>query len=189
MRLDITASLTVDARIGVVKKNPHAVALGRLGGLVGGPARAKVLSAKRRREIATRAGSARATALSAAERATLARRAARARWSAARSVKSGADAPQSVRRLLKSYEPSDLDWSEPDHRYVIVREILLRGDEDAARWLRMVLNRNQVRALVRRYGGAGANEPDRERLRRELGLSVEEIPRRPYLGFQWPSQN
>jgi hypothetical protein len=33
-------------------KNPHAVALGRIGGQKGGPARAKSLSAKRRKEIA-----------------------------------------------------------------------------------------------------------------------------------------
>ena len=32
--------------------NPHAAALGRLGGLKGGPARAARLSARRRREIA-----------------------------------------------------------------------------------------------------------------------------------------
>jgi hypothetical protein len=32
--------------------NPHAAALGRLGGLKGGPARAQALSAARRREIA-----------------------------------------------------------------------------------------------------------------------------------------
>ncbi len=36
-------------------KNPAAVALGRLGGLVGGHARAKKLSAKRKKEIAKRA--------------------------------------------------------------------------------------------------------------------------------------
>jgi hypothetical protein len=35
--------------------NPHAAALGRLGGLKGGPARARTLSADRRREIARRA--------------------------------------------------------------------------------------------------------------------------------------
>jgi hypothetical protein len=35
--------------------NPYAVALGRLGGLKGGPARAAKLSAKRRREIALHA--------------------------------------------------------------------------------------------------------------------------------------
>jgi hypothetical protein len=46
------------------EKNPAAVALGRLGGLKGGPARAEKLSSTRRSEIA--------------------RRAARARWSAAR---------------------------------------------------------------------------------------------------------
>jgi len=36
-------------------KNPHAVALGRLGGLKGGKARAKALTAKKRSEIARRA--------------------------------------------------------------------------------------------------------------------------------------
>jgi hypothetical protein len=40
-------------------KNPAAVALGRLGGLKGGPARAKSLSAKKRKEYAKRAAKAR----------------------------------------------------------------------------------------------------------------------------------
>jgi len=40
-------------------KNPHAAALGRLGGIKGGPARAAVLTAKRRHEIAVRAARAR----------------------------------------------------------------------------------------------------------------------------------
>lgn len=37
------------------EKNPAAVALGRLGGLKGGKARAETLSAKRRKEIAKKA--------------------------------------------------------------------------------------------------------------------------------------
>jgi hypothetical protein len=37
------------------QKNPAAVALGRLGGLKGGPARAKKLSSKKRSEIAQKA--------------------------------------------------------------------------------------------------------------------------------------
>ena len=41
------------------KKNPAAVALGRLGGKKGGPARAKKLSKKRRQEIAKKAARAR----------------------------------------------------------------------------------------------------------------------------------
>ena len=41
------------------EKNPAAVALGRLGGLKGGKARAENLSAKRRKEIATKAAKAR----------------------------------------------------------------------------------------------------------------------------------
>jgi hypothetical protein len=40
-------------------KNPHAVALGRLGGLKGGKARAKKLTAEQRREIARKAAKAR----------------------------------------------------------------------------------------------------------------------------------
>lgn len=41
------------------KKNPAAVALGKLGGQKGGPARAKKLTAKRRSEIAKKAAAAR----------------------------------------------------------------------------------------------------------------------------------
>jgi len=40
-------------------KNPHAAALGRLGGVRGGRARAEALSAKRRKEIARNAALAR----------------------------------------------------------------------------------------------------------------------------------
>jgi len=40
-------------------KNPHAVALGRLGGLKGGKARAKKLTKKQRSEIARKAAKAR----------------------------------------------------------------------------------------------------------------------------------
>ena len=41
------------------EKNPAAVALGRLGGLKGGKARAEKLSAEKRREIARKAAKAR----------------------------------------------------------------------------------------------------------------------------------
>jgi hypothetical protein len=41
------------------QKNPAAVALGRLGGLKGGPARAKKLSSKKRKEIARKAANTR----------------------------------------------------------------------------------------------------------------------------------
>jgi hypothetical protein len=57
-RVDFTATAPAG------RKNPHAAALGRLGGLKGGPARAAALSPGRRKEIA--------------------RNAARARWNAAR---------------------------------------------------------------------------------------------------------
>ncbi len=51
---DIVAEATGDS-----EKNPAAVALGRLGGLKGGPQRAKKLTKKRRSEIAMKAAQAR----------------------------------------------------------------------------------------------------------------------------------
>lgn len=53
MAAEIVAEATEDG------KNPHAVALGRLGGLKGGKARAAKLSAARRKEIAKNAADAR----------------------------------------------------------------------------------------------------------------------------------
>jgi len=52
----IVAEATADVTEG---KNPHAVALGRLGGKKGGPARAKKLTPEQRREIARKAAEAR----------------------------------------------------------------------------------------------------------------------------------
>jgi hypothetical protein len=110
----------------------------------------------------------------------------RPRGAGRRSV-SAAEAPDVVRRLLKGYDVSTLSWANPDHRYAIVRAILVRGDDQAAHWLGSILRRNEVRALVRQYRGAGCNEPERRRLRRELRLTVSDIPNRPYLGFEWQS--
>ena len=60
------AKFIIDAAVGVAAipktddgKNPAAVALGRLGGLKGGPARAKVLAKRRLKEIANKAATAR----------------------------------------------------------------------------------------------------------------------------------
>ena len=66
----------------------------------------------------------------------------------------------------------------------MVKEILLRGDETARRWLGTMLKPHQVRDLIRTYRGAGSNEPDRAKLRRELGLSSTEIPVRPFVGLR-----
>ena len=59
---NVRAKLIVDIATGEVEdenpdegKNPHAVALGRLGGLKGGKARARKLSARKRKEIARKA--------------------------------------------------------------------------------------------------------------------------------------
>src|SRR6478672_8801175 len=126
-------------------KNPHAVALGRLGGAKGGPARAKALSARRRSQIAKQAAVARARSMTPADRQDLARRAAVARWSNESGIVTALDAPAPVRRLLKRYGPERLRWANGDHRYVVVREILLRGDTRALGWLRRVLSARTIR--------------------------------------------
>ena len=54
-----TERIAVLARTAPRARNPHAAALGRLGGLKGGRARADALSPKRRREIARAAALAR----------------------------------------------------------------------------------------------------------------------------------
>jgi hypothetical protein len=53
------AAYIVDTTNEPNKKNPHAVALGRLGGKKGGPARAQKLTPEQRREIAKKAAEAR----------------------------------------------------------------------------------------------------------------------------------
>lgn len=55
--INVLAASIVKAAIGESKpeKNPAAVALGRLGGMKGGPARAKKLSARKRKAIAKKA--------------------------------------------------------------------------------------------------------------------------------------
>jgi hypothetical protein len=62
------------------KKNPAAVALGRLGGLKGGKARAAKLSPERRSEIARNAVLTRMKSLSPKRRSAIARNAVLARW-------------------------------------------------------------------------------------------------------------
>jgi hypothetical protein len=159
-------------------KNPHAVALGRLGGIKGGLARAKALSPRRRREIAKRAGAARALSLSPAERRAVACRAAAARWAPKSRIVTAAEAPAVVRRLLKSYDPAQLRWTKSNHRYVIVREVLLRGDDRAVSWLRGLLFPRELRDLIRRHRGAGCNDVERQKLRATLHLTVDDIPPR-----------
>lgn len=63
------------------KKNPAAVALGKLGGAKGGKNRAAKLTREERKAIASKGGTARAAKLTPKERSELARRAVLARWS------------------------------------------------------------------------------------------------------------
>jgi hypothetical protein len=97
--------------------------------------------------------------------------------------KTAADAPEAVCRLLKSYEPEALRWAVADDRYAIVIAILTQGEAEAFAWLWSVMSFENVRALVRQYGGAGCAEPDRVKLRDLLNLTATDIPHRPYIGL------
>jgi hypothetical protein len=94
-----------------------------------------------------------------------------------------ADAPESVRKLLKSYDPQELRWRVRNDRHEIVVTVLTRGNAEAKRWLWTVLSHGEVRELVRKYRGAGCAEPDRVLLRQQLKLTTTDIPIRPHLGF------
>lgn len=54
-----TGQVPTEEQPPILKKNPAAVALGKLGGKKGGPARAQKLTAEERSEIAKKAASAR----------------------------------------------------------------------------------------------------------------------------------
>jgi hypothetical protein len=126
--------------------------------------------------------------LSPAQRSRLARVAARARWASKRDLETAQDAPEAVGRLLKTYDPAQLKWSVPTDRYAVVREILVRGDDAAQRWLQRVLPRKQVRDLLRAFAGAGCTEPERVRLRKAFRLTVRDIPKRPHKPALWAEQ-
>lgn len=107
-------------------KNPHAVALGRLGGLrggpIGGPARAAALSPRRRREIA--------------------RQAARARWEVL---------PEFLRPLFPGYMLENIKL--PEHADLVMLHVLARGGLEHRRWLvRRFGNRGIRRWIVARKG-------------------------------------
>ena len=89
-------------------KNPHAVALGRLGGLSGGK----------------RGGRARAAALSPERRREIARDAARARWRGL---------PALLRPLFPGHRLEDIVL--PQHQDMVMRHVLGRGGPEHIRWL------------------------------------------------------
>ncbi len=148
-------------------KNPHAVKLGRAGGLKGGPA----------------GGRARAAALSPERRKEIARVAAAKRWAGA--PLEMVAFPEYVTELLKSYDVAALDWMRRDDRYAIVREVLRKGSTSAKRWLAGRLSEKAIRELIQEYRGAGLNEPERKSFRRRFGLTKQDIPEKAYLGFEW----
>lgn len=95
------------------------------------------------------------------------------------------DLPIEVRRLLKSYDLAELRWDEPMVRHTVIVEVLTRGDENAERWLWATLTRDEVRALLRDFGGAGTDNEGRVVLRQKAGLSEEELPPRPFGFVPW----
>jgi hypothetical protein len=87
--------------------------------------------------------------------------------------------PVEIQRLLDSVART-LQWSVPRERHDIVVEILTRGDTAAENWLWAQSSKEEVRALLRRFGGAGCDDETRDLLRRRMGLTEFAIPPRPF---------
>jgi len=100
-------------------KNPHAVALGRLGGAKGGQARSASLSPDRRREIA---------------RATAA-----ARWTGS--------LPDMLRSAFWNYSFEELNIA--DHRDLIIFQVLASGSSEQKAWLRRRLGDDEIERWIR----------------------------------------
>ena len=107
-------------------KNRHAVALGRLGGRKGGPARAASLSPERRLEISVRA--------------------AEVRWRRSR-------LPDLLGPLFWEHEFSALRW--PRDKNLVVGKVLACGDTDQIDWLRGVEGDGGIAAWIRARRGRG----------------------------------
>jgi len=100
-------------------KNPHAVALGRLGGAKGGQARSASLSPDRRREIA--------------------RAAAAARWTGS--------LPDMLRSAFWNYSFEELNIV--DHRGLIIFQVLASGSSEQKAWLRRRLGDDEIERWIR----------------------------------------
>jgi hypothetical protein len=106
-------------------KNPHAVALGRLGGKKGGLARASRLSAARRREIS--------------------KHAAAARWDGR--------LPELVRPLFWSYKFEEL--SLPGSEDLVMLHVLTYGSTRQRNWLRRRFGSRGIAEWITRRQGKG----------------------------------
>ncbi|MDP9150304.1 MAG: hypothetical protein M3O36_10235 [Myxococcota bacterium] len=109
-------------------KNPHAVALGRLGGLKGGSS----------------GGLARAAALPAARRRAIARAAASARWGRL---------PELMRPLFPGYHLESLRL--PDHVDLVMLHVLTRGGAEHKRWLVRRFDDSGIRRWIVQNQGRG----------------------------------
>ena len=108
-------------------KNPHAVALGRLGGLRGG----------------RRGGRARAEALSPQRRRQIAQAAARARWGL----------PDWLASIFPGYVFEDIVL--PKHTDLVMQHVLSRGGPEHRRWLVRRFGTHRIRRWIVARKGRG----------------------------------
>lgn len=123
-----------------MKKNPHAVALGRLGGRVGGPARARCLSTR--------------------ERATIAREAAMARWSTrpGNLIRKDRQLKLPAKLLGSAFTLHDIKkYRLPRDFEAVVMTILSGGTQVQKNWLCQMFGREAVAQVVRRWRGSFLN--------------------------------
>jgi len=106
-------------------KNPHAVALGLLGGKKGGLARASRLTPAERHEISKRASA--------------------ARWEGR--------LPELVRPLFWSYHFDELRL--PDSEDLVMLHVLTNGDTEQRNWLRQRFGYHGIRRWIVSHRGKG----------------------------------
>ena len=106
-------------------KNPHAVALGRLGGKMGGFVRASRLTPTRRREIS--------------------KRAAAARWEGR--------LPELVRPLFWSYHFDEIRL--PGSQDLVMLHVLTNGSTEQRNWLRRRFGDDGIRRWIVNHQGKG----------------------------------
>lgn len=58
------------------------------------------------------------------------------------------DLPQSVKACLWSYNTDKIDLAFPDHRKIIIHNVLERGTSEAVEWLMQHFDRDEIAATI-----------------------------------------
>ena len=97
------------------------------------------------------------------------------------------EAPGCIAVVLKSYDLSLLDSSDVLVQATLVAETLTRGVPGSEDWLWTQMTLEEAREVTRIGQGAGLDNEARAVLRERLGLTLEDVPDRPFSLPAWRS--